>query len=47
MKKANERKPVLKALAKVAETEANMKHAGWPPICAGIIYQPKRPQKKD
>lgn len=46
MKKANEKKAILKALGKVAEVEANMKNSGWPPMCIGIIYQPERPKKK-
>ena len=40
------KKKVLKAIGKVAEVEANVNAKDWPPLCMGILYQPKRPNKK-
>jgi len=39
------KKIVLKAVGKIAEYQANVVDADWPPICAGLIHQPKRPKK--
>lgn len=44
--KKNMKKRVLKAVGKIVEFEANTMDAGWPPRCAGLIHQPKRPKKK-
>lgn len=43
--KKNIKMSVLKAVGKIAEFEANVVAADWPPICAGLIHQPKRPKK--
>lgn len=40
------KKVVLQAVGKLAEVEANIVSAKWPPSCIGYIYQPKRPVKK-
>lgn len=37
---------VIKAMVKVAEYEANAVNTNWPPICLGLLHQPKRPKKK-
>ena len=29
-----------------AKAEAARAKSGWPPACAGILHQPKRPAKK-
>lgn len=39
-------KKVLTVFAKVVEIRTNEDKSGWPPPCAGYIYQPKRPKKK-
>lgn len=40
------KKTVLQVVGKVAEFEANKMYTPWPPICAGLIHQPKRPKKQ-
>lgn len=47
MKKEAMKNGALQVIAKVAELEGNMLYSGWPPPCAGFIYQPKRPEKKN
>lgn len=37
---------VLELAGKLAKREAIRAKSGWPPICAGILHQPKRPSKK-
>lgn len=37
---------MLKLAGKVAKLEAAKTNAGWPPACAGILHQPKRPARK-
>ncbi len=37
---------ILQSVKKVIEFEANIVSADWPPICAGLIHQPKRPNMK-
>ena len=41
--KVNVKKSLLKAMATVAEIEMEVNLNEWPPICIGILYQPKRP----
>ncbi len=36
---------VLKTVVKMAEFEANVSNAKWPPTCVGLLHQPKRPKK--
>lgn len=36
-------KTVLKAIMKVTKIEVEKNVNKWPPICAGIYHQPKRP----
>lgn len=43
--KKSVKKNLLKAVVRMAEIEANEKNALWPPICAGIVHQAKRPKK--
>ena len=43
----NGRKNIWKAVKKAAEFQADMKNTGWPPDCSNILYQPKRPKKKE
>lgn len=38
--------PILNLAGKIAKMEAVKTNSGWPPICAGILHQPKRPAKK-
>lgn len=38
--------PVLNLLGSVLKHEAKKVDMGWPPACMGILYQPKRPVKK-
>ncbi len=44
--KKNIKKGLLKVVGKIVEFESNVAIADWPPICAGLIHQPKRPLKK-
>lgn len=37
---------VLKTIGKVAELESNSIDNKWPPICIGLIHQPKRPKQE-
>lgn len=41
-----EKKSIWKVIKKAAEVEADMKNAGWPPVCDAILYQSKRPECK-
>lgn len=36
----------LKLLKNVTKTVVKQKSEEWPPECAGILYQPKRPKKR-
>ena len=36
----------LKVLWKIATGEVDKQKLSWPPLCAGIYHQPKRPKKK-
>lgn len=37
---------LLNLAGKLAKAEAARAKSGWPPACAGILHQPKRPAKK-
>lgn len=37
-------KKIEKAIAKTINTVINLETFGWPPVCAGIMYQPERPK---
>lgn len=37
---------ILNVAGKLVKREAVRAKSGWPPICAGILHQPKRPVKK-
>lgn len=38
--------PILDLAGKLAKREAVRAKSGWPPACAVILHQPKRPSKK-
>ena len=40
---------VLKAVERITRNEVEKSYYPWPPLCAGIMHQPKRPvrQKKE
>ncbi|MCD7709405.1 MAG: cyclic lactone autoinducer peptide [Clostridiales bacterium] len=40
-------KTVLKVTERMARKEAASSSEAFPPVCAGILHQPKRPQQKD
>ena len=40
-------KKALKVVERIARNEVEKFRRGWPPICYGIINQPKRPKRKD
>lgn len=44
MKSESLKKGLLKAVEKVARTEVERNRKQWPPLCAAIYHQPKRPQ---
>ena len=46
MKKAKKGNMMLELAGKIAKREAVKTKSGWPPACAGILHQPKRPTKK-
>lgn len=39
------KKALLQVLALMAKEEMEVNIYSWPPICAGILHQPERPQK--
>ena len=41
------KKKVLKGVAKIVENFGKVNDSGWPPPCAGFIYQPKRPKRNN
>ena len=41
--KGSVKKALLKVLALMAEDEMEVNIYSWPPICAGILHQPERP----
>lgn len=47
MKKQKIKKVLLHTIGRFAEHEANIHSTGWPPPCMGIVYQPKRPKRKN
>lgn len=46
VKKRNLNQYLLEAVEKIARIEVKKTIYGWPPDCAGIFHQPKRPKKK-
>lgn len=45
--KSKKENRLLNLAGKLAKAEAARAKSGWPPACAGILHQPKRPTKKD
>jgi len=45
MKKVNIENMVLEMVGKVVKLEVKKNENAWPPICTGIVHQPKRPKK--
>lgn len=45
MKKTKEK--VLKVMVRAAEKVVKADGSGWPPVCLGFIYQPKRPKRRE
>lgn len=44
----NFRNKTLRAVERIARNEVEKHAFGWPPVCAGIYHQPKRPvQQKE
>lgn len=43
---ANFRNKAIKAVEKIARNEVEKYAWGWPPVCAGIYHQPKRPSQQ-
>lgn len=39
-------KKVLKVIGKVVDMEVQKTANIWPPLCGGLVHQPKRPIKK-
>lgn len=39
-------KVMLKGIEKVARKEVEKMEKSWPPLCIGLLHQPKRPQKR-
>lgn len=46
MKKSSLNTGILKAAGKLVKLETKRVDAGWPPLCVGLLHQPKRPIKK-
>lgn len=46
MKEKKTSSTILNLAGKFVKMEAVKTNSGWPPICAGILHQPKRPAKK-
>lgn len=44
--KSKKENRLLNLAGKLAKAEAARAKSGWPPACAGILHQPKRPTKK-
>ena len=40
-------KKAVKVVERIARNEVEKVRRGWPPICSGILHQPKRPKRKD
>lgn len=38
-------KKVLKAVERATRNEVVRNLRGWPPLCAGLLHQPMRPQR--
>lgn len=45
MKVEKTSRPILSLVGKIVKMEAVKVNLGWPPACAGILHQPKRPAK--
>ena len=45
--KKKNKKMVLKIVEKIIRNEVEKGGRGDPPICSGIIHQPKRPKRKE
>ncbi len=45
MKKKDENR-ILNLAGKLVKAEGARAKSGWPPACAGLLHQPKRPVKK-
>ena len=37
---------MLEVVERIARVEVERNQNWWPPICSGILHQPKRPKKK-
>ncbi|GFI22980.1 hypothetical protein IMSAGC011_01757 [Lachnospiraceae bacterium] len=46
-KNENGNKKVLKVVERIVRNEVEKVRGGDPPICIGIIHQPKRPKRKE
>ncbi len=46
MKKEVIEEKVLQMVAKVIGSEVRKNERMWPPICCGVVHQPKRPKGK-
>lgn len=40
-------KKALKVVERIARNEVEKVRCGWPPVCSGILHQPKRPKQKE
>ena len=45
--KSKKENRLLNLAGKLAKAEAARAKSGWPPACAGILHQPKRPTKSN
>lgn len=43
MKKERVKKVLLQTIARIAKNEMDGGINSWPPICAGLLHQPRRP----
>ncbi len=46
MKKEVIEEKVLQTVAKIIGSEVRKNESMWPPICCGVVHQPKRPKDK-
>ena len=42
----NKKKEVLKVVKKIGSVAVERNSYRWPPLCMGILHQPKRPKTK-
>ncbi len=47
MKSNGNMKTVLHVLERIARVEVENNSKQWPPICMGLLYQPKRPKREE